>query len=310
MFKKPPARPSGVLLLGTGAILVIAFLALVILFFVFSSLTPALMGRCVAVVDINNELVVDGTPASLFSAGTPGSEQIANMIEGINKRDDVGAVLFVVNSPGGSVVATREIYNAVKGLNKPKVAYFRETAASGAYYVSSGTDYIISDPDALTGSIGVIATFTELSGLLDKLGVNVTSITSGPHKDIGSSYRNMTADERQILQSLIDEVYGEFRSVVLENRKGRLDLSKFDNVSDGRILSGRQALKVGLVDAVGTKKDAIMKAAELAGMDAASADDVRLCPVTMTSQDAGLFSADAFIRSLEARTPAPSLNYK
>jgi len=310
MLKSRPARPSGVLLLSTGAVLVIAFLSLIVLFFVFSSLTPALMGRCVAVVDINNELAVDGTPASLFSAGTPGSEEIAKTIEDIGKRDDVGAVLFVVNSPGGSVVATREIYNAVKGLKKPKVAYFREVAASGAYYLSTGTDYIISDPDAVTGSIGVIATFTEMSGLLDKIGVNITSITSGPHKDIGSSYRNMTADERQILQGLIDEVYGEFRSVVLENRQGRLDLSKFDNVSDGRILSGRQALKVGLVDAVGTKKDAIMKAAELAGIDAASPDDVRLCPVTVTTQDAGLFSAEAFIRSLEAKASAPSLDYK
>lgn len=267
-IKKRPARPSGVFILGTGMLLVIAFLLLVALFFIFSSFTPAIMGKCVAVVNIDQELAVDGTPSSLLSAGTPGSEDIADTIDSLNNRDDVGAVLFVVNSPGGSVVATHDIYNSVKSLNKPKVAYFREVAASGAYYLSTGTDYIISDPDALTGSIGVITTVTDLSGLLDKLGINVTEVKSAPHKDIGSEFRNMTPEEQTIMQNLINDVYGEFKSVVMENRKGKLNMADFDNITDGRVFDGRQALKEGLVDAVGTKKDAIMKAAELGNITA------------------------------------------
>lgn len=289
------------LLLGTAVVLILIFIGAVILFFGFSSLVPSFTGKCVAVVNIDNELAVDGVPPTLFSAGIPGSAEIADSIRALNKREDVGAVLFVINSPGGSVVATREIYEAVKELDKPKVAYFREVAASGGYYVGTGADYIISDPDALTGSIGVIATVTDLSGLLGTLGVNVTAITSGPHKDIASSFREMTPEEQQILQALVDEIYSEFRGVVLENRRGRLDLNKFNEVSDGRVLSGRQAAKAGLVDRTGSRRDAILKAAELAGIDAASADDVRLCAVSVANEEPGLFSAEALLGSLRAK---------
>lgn len=302
-FREPvKRRPSLPWLLGTALVLVLAFMVIIFLFFGFSVLAPGFMGSCVAVVNIDNELTVQGTPQTLFESGVPGSEDIAKSIRDLNKRDDVGAVLLVIDSPGGSVVATREIYDAVKSLDKPKVAYFREVAASGAYYVGSGTDYIISDPDALTGSIGVIATVTDMSGLLDKLGVNVTAITSGPHKDIGSSFRDMTPEERQIMQAVVDEIYGEFRGVVLENRKGKLDLDRFNNVSDGRILSGRQAAAVGLVDKVGSKRDAIMKAAELAGIQAESPDDVKLCEVSPMVQEGGLFSAASVLRQFEAKT--------
>jgi len=300
--RRQPERSNIALLLGTALVLVAAFVAIVLLFFAFSPFVPSLTGRCVAVVDINQELTVDGVPSTLFSPGTPGSEQIADSIRALGAREDVGAVLFVVNSGGGSVVATREIYDAVKELDKPKVAYFREVAASGAYYLATGTDYIISDPDALTGSIGVIATFTDMSGLLDKIGVNVTAITSGSHKDIGSSFRSMTPEEQAILQALINEIYDEFRSVVVENRRGRLDLAKFNDVADGRILSGRQAAKIGLVDQLGTKRDAIVKAARLANIPAESADDVRLCPVSSSAEEGGLFSAESFIRQIEAKT--------
>jgi protease-4 len=290
------------LLLGTALVLIVVFFAIVLLFFAFSSLVPSVTGKCVAVVDIDQELSVDGVQPSLFTAGVPGSEDIANAVRDLNKRDDVGAVLFVVNSPGGSVVATREIYDAIKTLDKPKVSYLREVAASGGYYVASGADYIISDPDALTGSIGVITTVTDMSGLLDKIGVNVTAITSGPHKDIGSEFRNMTPEEQVILQTLINETYDEFRSIVLENRKGKLDMAKFDEITDGRVLSGRQAAKVGLVDQVGSKRDAILKAAQLANITAETADDVRLCPVTtLPSGSGGLFSADSIIRQLQAK---------
>jgi protease-4 len=208
------------------------------------------------------------------------------------------------------VVATREVYYSVDSLNKPSVSYFREVAASGAYYVASGTDYIISDPDALTGSIGVIATFTEMQGLFEKLGINVTVVKSGQYKDIGSPYRNMTDEEKAIMQSLVDEVYQEFRGIVLENRGDRLNRIKFDEVADGRILSGRQAESVGLVDEVGTKKDAIMKAAELGGISAERPEDVRICQVSTGATDAGLFSMEGLLRGLQASAGTPSISYK
>jgi protease-4 len=310
MRKRPARSPLG-LVVGTALLLVLAFLVLIALFFALSALTPTLVGKCVAVVDINTEITVDGTAPSIFGGGgTPGSEQIASAIDSINRREDVGAVLFVINSPGGSVVATREIYASVKGLNKPSVSYFREVAASGAYYVASGTDYIVSDPDALTGSIGVIATFTNLEGLFDKLGINTTAIKSGPHKDIGSSYRNMTENETAILQAMINEVYDEFRSVVLDNRGSKLDKSKFEEITDGRILSGRQAYRVGLVDQLGSKKDALMKAAELGGIEASAPEDIRVCPISTAVSDAGLFSVESISKALGLKNSKVAISFQ
>jgi len=309
-LRRHPARPSGTLILGTGLALVLIFAALIALFFIFSAISPAISGKCVAVVNIDMPLSVEGAPSGLFDSGYPGSEELAQSIEAIDKRPDVGAVLFVFNSPGGSVVATREVYQSVKGLGKPKVSYFREVAASGAYYTATGTDYIVSDPDALTGSIGVISTFADMSGLLEKIGVNMTAIKSGPHKDIGSEYRNMTPEETAIMQGLINEIYLEFKGVVLENRKGKLDMSKFDEITDGRVLSGRQAQKVGLVDQVGNKKDAIMKAAQLGGIEASSPDDVRLCPVSTSTSGGGLFDVQSVITRIQAGAGMPSLSYK
>jgi protease-4 len=312
-MKRRPVQPraDGGLLLGTGLVLVLIFVVIIALFFILSSYNSSLVGKCVAVVNLDQEISVAGTaPGILGGDGSMGSDDIAATIDGLNQRDDVGAVLFVVNSPGGSVVATHEIYDAVKGLDKPKVAYFREVAASGAYYVATGTDYIVSDPDAITGSIGVIATFTDFADLLQKVGVNVTAIKSGPYKDIGSEFRNMTPEEADILQTMINETYNEFRNIVITNRGSRLNLAKFNAIADGRILSGRQAYAVGLVDQLGTKKDAILKAAQLANMTASSADDVRLCPISTTIPSQGLFGLDSIIRSLQERSDVPTLSYK
>ncbi len=297
------------LILGTGAFLILVFLSVIALFMVFSAFSNDIVGKCIAVVDINNPLTVEGVPPSLFDSGLPSSEDYASTIRELNSRDDVGAVVFVMNSPGGSVVATREVYDAVVDLDKPSVSYFREVAASGAYYVASGTDYIVSDPNALTGSIGVIATFTSMEGLFGKLGIETTTIKSGQYKDIGSAFRNMTDDEKQIMQALVDEVYQEFRSVVLSNRKDVLDRDRFDAVADGRILSGRQAKAVGLVDQLGNKRDAIKKAAELANISA-SYNDLRICEVNMGSSDGSLFSADAMVRALLTQDDAPSISYR
>jgi protease-4 len=310
-IRRHPARPNRSLLLGTALALALVFIFIVALFFVLSSFTPALLGKCVAVVNIDMPLSVEGSPPSLLGGGGyPGSEELAGTVDSLNGREDVGAVVFVFNSGGGSVVATREIYQSVKGLEKPKVSYFREVAASGAYYVATGTDYIVTDPDAITGSIGVIATFTDMQGLFEKLGINVTAVKSGPYKDIGSPYRNMTDEESVILQGLVDEIYGEFRGVVLENRGKRLNMALFNNVSDGRIMSGRQAYKVGLVDELGTKKDAIKKAADMAGIQYETEDDIRICPVSTSIAEPGLFSMESIIRGLAAEAASPRIGFK
>lgn len=299
---------SNFVLLASAGVLLVLFLLVVGAFYLLSSTNNS--NKCVAVIELSSPIELSGQQSTLFSSGSPGSEEIADTISSLNKRSDIGAVLLVVNSPGGSVVATREIYTAYKELNKPKVAYFREVAASGAYYISTASDYIISDPDAITGSIGVIATFTQLSGLFDKLGLGVETIKSAEHKDIGSAYRNMTPSEKKILQSMIDEVYSEFRSVVLENRKGKLDLSKFDEITDGRILSGRQALKVGLVDEVGSKKDAILKASNLAGNNITLVSDVKICNIPTISKSAGVFDVKSLSNLFNVQKSSVGLEYR
>jgi len=298
------------LIFGTALLLALFFIILVVFFVILAKFLPYLGGKCVAVVDINMPLSVEGSPTTLVNPGYPSSEQLANSIRELNERDDVAAVLFVFNSGGGSVVATHEIYNAVKELKKPKVSYFREVAASGAYYVAAGTDYIISDPAALTGNIGAVATTVSISGLLDKVGINATSITSGAHKDIGSPYRNMTEEEYTILKSIVDEISDEFKTIIIQNRKEKLDYAKFNEIMDGRIMTGRQALAVGLVDELGDKNDAIMKAAELGGLKVEKPEDVKICYVSVAPQEGGILNLESFVNSVNEKFHFTSLKFQ
>ena len=285
--------PDKRMLYGTIAILAIGFFVLVALAFVFSSVFELPGGKCIGVIEINQPITTESTPESIFAKGTPGSADFAKEIEKLEEKDNVAALLLVVNSPGGSVVATREIYLPLKNLSKPKVAYFREVAASGGYYIATATDYIVSDPDAITGSIGVVATFADMSGLLEKIGVNATAITSGKHKDIGSPTRPMDAEEEKIIKDIINEVFGEFKQTVLEGRKGKLDIEKFEGVLDGRMLSGRQAKEIGLVDSVGTKKDALRKAADLAGLKYEKGKEPTMCKIKVSpTESESLFGVD------------------
>jgi protease-4 len=222
--------------------------------------------ECVGVIQVNGEISTESSSGGLFGTPTIGSTDIVKQIQDAEKRDDVKAVVFDVNSPGGSVVASREVYEAVKDMKKPKVAYFREVAASGAYYISAPTDYIVSEPDALTGSIGVTTTFEDMSGLFSKLGLNYTVFKSGELKDIGTNTRPPTQKEKQIMQDMINQIFNEFKSVVEEGRKGKLNEQKFNEILDARVLTGTQAKDVGLVDEIGNKKLALVRAAKLANM--------------------------------------------
>ena len=297
-------------LLFIGAFFIVAFLLLVGAFFVFSSYSPNLVGKCVAIVNLDQEITTRSVAPTLFSSGIAGSDEISRSLRSLNKRPDVGAVLLVVDSPGGSVVATREIYDAYDQISVPKVSYFREVAASGGYYVGSAGDYIVSDPDALTGSIGVITTFSDLSGLFEKIGYNASVIKSGLYKDIGSPTRSMTDAEKTIIQDVVDEIYLEFREVVQKNRAGKINSALFANATDGRIMSGRQALRYGLVDQVGNRFVALEKAANLANMTYDSVDDIRVCPITFSTEGDSLFGVESLISKIQSSSVKQSLEYR
>lgn len=188
------------------------------------------------------------------------------------KEKKFPALLLRIDSPGGTVVDSQEIYMALKELGKTTkiVASFGNISASGGVYIGMGADHIMANPGTITGSIGVIIRGNNLEGLLDKIGVSFKVIKSGPYKDILSFDRELLAEEQQILQALIDNTYQQFVETVAESRK--LDVDKVKEFADGRIFSGQQALELGLVDRLGTEEDARRWAAELAGLDPEKAE--------------------------------------
>jgi protease-4 len=244
---------------------------------------------CVAVVDIDGEISSEGAPATLFSPGSPGAEEIAGAISALDKRDEVKAVVVRINSPGGSVIPSRQIYEAVKNLNKTTVAYLYETAASGGYYVALGSDYIVTEPETITGSIGVISLTMDIRGLMNKVGVNITAIKSAEHKDFLSEYKAADEEETAVMQGIIDEIYKDFVNVLKQSRGSRVSSADLANLTDGRIVSGKQAVSYGLADMIGSKDDAIRKAADLANMT--YDEEPSVCKVSYSSsQGSGIFS--------------------
>ncbi|MCK4353231.1 signal peptide peptidase SppA [candidate division WOR-3 bacterium] len=192
------------------------------------------------------------------------SEEVIKNLNKCKKNPNIRAVVISINSPGGTVVPCQEMYKAIKELQKPTVASLGISAASGGYYVACACDRIVSNPGTMTGSIGVIMELPNVAELIKKLGVKFNVIKSKPHKDIGSPYREMTPGEKQLLKGVVDDVYNQFVDAVIEGRK--LPRNKVLEIADGRILSGRQALKLGLVDTLGTLHDAKLIAGALAGI--------------------------------------------
>jgi protease-4 len=177
------------------------------------------------------------------------------------------ALLLRIDSPGGAVGDSQEIYYALKRLqDKVKiVASFGDISASGGVYIGVGAQHIVANPGTITGSIGVIIRGNNLERLLDRIGVSFKVIKSGPYKDILSFDRELTDAEKQILQDLIDITYQQFVQTVAEGRN--LDVEKVKIFADGRIFTGQQALELGMVDRLGTEEDARRWAAELVGLN-------------------------------------------
>ena len=227
-----------------------------------SPAVPTGSGPGVALIPVEGT-ILSGS-AGPFGQGIAASDDIIAQIQQAKDDRDAKAIVLRVNSPGGGVVASDEIYHALQGAGKPVVVSMGELAASGGYYISMAADWVIANPNTLTGSIGVISQFANAEGLLDEVGIQFIIIKSGPAKDTGSPFREMTEAERERWQALVDEVYGNFVQVVVEGRQ--MNESEVRAVADGSIYTGQQALGLGLVDALGYEEDAIAKAAELGGI--------------------------------------------
>jgi protease-4 len=247
--------------LGVGAAVLVLFVATIWLLIAVSD--DGLPGRAkVAVVEVEGVIGTD----SGRGLDTDGIVRVLG-----EYRDDpaVRAVVLRINSPGGVVAPTQEIFNAVRRLReakKPVVASLGSVAASGGYYVAVAADRIYASPGTLTGSIGVVMQLANLEGLLKKVGVEYVVVKAGAYKDVGNIARAMTPEERRILQALLDDVYDQFVTAVAEGRG--LDPQVVRGFAEGRIYSGRQAQGLKMVDDLGGLEEAIEAAAKMAGLPA------------------------------------------
>jgi len=196
------------------------------------------------------------------------SKHAVEQLERFENDGSIDAVVLRIDSPGGGVAASQEIYEAAKRLrqrNKFVIASMGSVAASGGYYIACAADTIMANPGTTTGSIGVISEIMNLTELLNKIGVRFEVIKSGKYKDSGSPYRAMNEEDRRYFQGYVDDAYQQFVGVVAQARRmEKADVLKY---ADGRVFTGQQALAFGLIDRLGTYQDALALAAELAGIE-------------------------------------------
>lgn len=182
------------------------------------------------------------------------------------EEESIKAIVIRIDSPGGVVGPSQEIYREVRKTNKVKkvIASMGAIAASGGYYIAAGADGIVANPGTITGSIGVIVGYTNFKALLDKIGLVPVVIKSGEYKDIGSPSREMTASEREVLQAFVDQTHQQFIDAIAVGRN--MDAAKVAELADGRIYTGQEAKDLGLIDRLGNLEDAIEWAGRQGGI--------------------------------------------
>ena len=242
----------------------------------------------------------DGTISGTGAGGiTP--QSFLSLLQRAENDSNVKAIVLRVDSPGGTVAASEEIATYVKQATKPIVVSVGDIDASGAYMVSSQADRIIANPGSAIGSIGVITEIPNVSGLADKLGIQFKVITAGKYKDAGSPFRALTPEETAMLQGQVDQVYEQFVGIVAEGRDmPRADVQK---LATGWAWNGVEAKKLGLVDQIGTYKDALKVAAKLGKIEGDNYDTVVYDRPQISSLLGALLGIESQLKSLSAASP-------
>ncbi len=239
-------------------LLISAFLTIFVIFAIIMLVSSAVKGihiseKSVAVIEITGAII--------------SPKFVVDSLERYITNDNIPAIVLRLNTPGGGISATQEIYETVikaRAAGKKVIASMGTVAASGGYYIAAACDTVFALPGTITGSIGVIATFPDFSDLYQKIGINFNVIKSGKFKDTGSSARKMSDEERAQIKSIIMDSYDQFLQAVSEGRN--LDFEFVSNIADGRVFTGRQAVEKGLVDLLGTYQNAIDLAGVLVGI--------------------------------------------
>lgn len=226
----------------------------------------------VAIVDVSGMILNAKTPGLLRDGENPVG-RFRETLDAAAEADSVKALIVRLNTPGGAVTASdamyRDLLSFKRRTGKPVVVLMMDVAASGGYYLACAGDHIVAYPSTVTASIGVIIQTVTLQPALSSIGIQTEAITSGPNKNVGSPLSPMSAGHRAVLQSMVDAFYDDFTSVVRDARPGISD-EHFEEVTDGRIVSGRRAQAVGLVDTLGDLDDAFDQAKRLARIENAA----------------------------------------
>ena len=220
----------------------------------------------IAVINIDNMLVLNSASSGVFSVKEPSVKDYIGALDDAENDPNIKAIILKINCPGGEVVASEKLARKVKEVSEKKtvVAYVETLGASGAYMAIAPANYIVAEKHSIVGSIGVRMDMIHYYGLMEKLGVNATVIKAGKYKDIGSPYRPMTPEEKEYLEKMINETYMDFVKWVAENRN--MTINETLKVADGKIYSGSDAQKAGLVDMIGTEEDALNITAKIANI--------------------------------------------
>jgi protease-4 len=244
-------------------------LMVLVAFFVFAFALREIAFPKVAVLPVEG-LLLSGESEISLTMDVTGSRTVSRLLRRAAQDAQIRALVVYVDSPGGSAAAAQEIFEAIQRFKnrtgRPVVAAMGDVAASGGYYVAAAADKIYALPSTLTGSIGAIWQSVNMEKLLAQLGIRAETLKAGRFKDTGSLFRPMTPQERELLQQLLNDVHEQFIADVAKGR--RLPVAKVRAVADGRILTGRMALKVGLVDELGALDDAIQFARRQANLPA------------------------------------------
>jgi protease-4 len=236
-------------------IVLLIFSAIIALF--FNSNADSFTRYNTAIIGIKGEITSE-SGGGLFSPDTASSPDIVDTIEKVENDANTKAVIFEIDSPGGSAVATDEITQAIKSLNEKNittVAWIRETGASGAYWIASSTNHIVANRMSIVGSIGVYGSYLEFYGLMNKYNVTYQRLVSGEYKDTGTPYRPLSSAEEAFMQEKLDKIHDYFIQAVAENRNMSIDSVK--QLANGGIYLGVEGKDNGLVDELGGKQEAI-----------------------------------------------------
>ena len=208
----------------------------------------------ILVIPINGVITLEKS-SGIYGLGGQSTETVLEDIKTAGKDKTVKGIILEINSPGGAVVASQEIADAVKSINKTKYAVIREVGASGGYWVASSTDKIIASPMSITGSIGVIGSYLEFSGLFEKYGIGYERIVSGEKKDIGTPYRDLTPEEKTLMENKLKIVHEYFIKQVAINR--HMEIDDVRKIATGEFYLGSEAKELGLIDEFGNRETAI-----------------------------------------------------